>query len=312
MKVKNGFGSLLLFIVVGFFCACQDKPATDWNVNSNWYATVDSVDSNFVDVFYVASTNVVASYDDDSTECFLAKMDSAERSWMAIEMDFVRKQLFYDSLNFFSPYYYQFTLNAVKLPEKQYLTYRKQASKEVCKAFDQYIKERNNGRLFVLAGFSQGAMIVKEILRHMDGKTYQRMVAAYMIGDGLNAKDLECKHIKPVQSVLDLGVTISYNSVADTAAVWDVVQEESEVCVNPVNWCNDSSEATFIYNGKILTVKKNIEKQVLVVSGFEPEHLDYECVWPEGNLHHYDVMLYNAYMANNLKMRIATARSQMP
>ena len=53
---------------------------------------------------------------------------------------------------------------------------------DVKRSWDYYIKYLNNGRPFVIAGFSQGAHAMLEILREMPEEVYRRMVAAYCFG----------------------------------------------------------------------------------------------------------------------------------
>ena len=85
---------------------------------------------------------------------------------------------------------------------------------DVRKAFAYYLEHYNNGRPFILAGFSQGAMAVVDLLKSMDDSTYSRLVAAYVIGYKVTDTNA---HISPAQDSADLGVTICYNSVRDNS-----------------------------------------------------------------------------------------------
>ena len=84
-------------------------------------------------------------------------------------------------LNFYSPYYRQVTLETIAdtalVAERSPL-----AMGDVLKSFDYYLEHYNGGKPFILAGFSQGAMAVVELLKHLDNDAASRMVAAYVIG----------------------------------------------------------------------------------------------------------------------------------
>ena len=113
---------------------------------------------------------------------------------------------------------------------------------DVRRAFAHYLKHQNQGRPFVLAGFSQGALIALELMREMDDSTYARMVAAYIIGTNISREMLDSvPRIRPAQRADDTGVTICYNSVRDASCtLWP----RSAVAINPVNWQTDDTEAT--------------------------------------------------------------------
>lgn len=88
--------------------------------------------------------------------------------------------------------------------------------RNVRNAFDYFLKHHNNGRPFVLAGFSQGGRAVVELLKYMDDKTAERLVAAYVLGYKVTPEDMkQTSYIRPASSADDLGVTICYNSVKD-------------------------------------------------------------------------------------------------
>jgi hypothetical protein len=72
---------------------------------------------------------------------------------------------------------------------------------DIIAAFDYYIKNLNDGRPFILAGHSQGSIMILEILASYmkaNPEVYRRMIAAYAIGDPLG------KNIMPDIPMLSL------------------------------------------------------------------------------------------------------------
>lgn len=97
------------------------------------------------------------------------------------------------------------------------------AGEEALKIFQYYMNNINDGRPFILAGYSQGAIMVRAILGTLTDDEYKNMKAAYMIGMGLDDQALNDPYIKPATGEFDKGVTISYNSAAGKEDIWEVI-----------------------------------------------------------------------------------------
>ena len=287
---------LILIVSIAFLFSCDHSESS----SLQWIRS--DVDNTYVDVFYITSTDVFHSYLPDSTESYTAVLSDEEVRSMTSEDLYIRDNIFGDSLNFFAPVYHQFTMAALmdKSPEEFAYIYNNVA-KEICAAFDDYMANMNGGRRFILAGFSQGAMYIRDLLNHMTDEQYSRMVAAYMLGFGLSLKECQSEHIVPATDRLSSGVTISFNSVSNTSAIWNVVQNDACTCINPLNWKNDNTPCRFFYGGDSLTVVIDSSKNVLLVSGFdEGKHpLSFEAPWPKGNLHHFEIQFYNEAIHRN-------------
>jgi len=231
---------------------------------------------------------------------FNAVLDSTERAAFRKEINYAHRAFFPDSLNFYAPYYHQATMNG--LLDSLALEYLALASSELCRDFDYYMQHFNGGRPFILAGFSQGGMMVLELLRHMSEEQYSRLVAAYLIGCGLNADDLSHAHIVAAQGALDTGVCVSFNTVSDTCGIWQLAYRDAVTCINPVTWSTDSAPADFYFpgRGKIpaqdLTVAIDPEAHVLVVPDFVSEATPY---WSAQCLHHFDILFYSDFIRRN-------------
>lgn len=278
-----------------------------WGDENAWF-TLRGADpkpnEGFADIFYLVSTNIFSERSEKGDTLFLASLTPDERAVLSREMGHVAKHVFCDSLNFFAPFYHQHTVEALELCPMKYNELKKQLAAETYESFCYYLEHFNEGRPFILAGFSQGAMLVKEILKRMTPEQYSRMAAAYVLGWGLNEDDMKHPCIKPAQAADDFGVTISYNSVADTTGIWNLVMDDSRYCINPVNWKTDSTPAEFTYQGQPLQAHIDKSNNVLVIDNFEEEHNPFATLWPNGCLHHYEFLFFGNQLRDNAKLRV--------
>ena len=303
--LKN-FKSLLLIAVIAIaFASCKDerKTVSYWETDEAWFQTGKEVDENFVDAFYIVSTNVMHSFDSSGKEHNMAVLNEDERKTLAIEMEYVKNTIFPDSINYYSPYYHQFTMGSMALQRNDFKAIYDSVKNEIIDAFDYYMQTWNNGRRFVIIGFSQGAMMTKELLKHLDNEQYSRLVAAYVIGDGISEEDLKCEHIVPAESASDTGVTISFNSVKSPDGIWTPVYENSVTCINPINWTTDATPADFSFGEQNVTATIDTALNVVMVEDFVKPKMPFAEVWPEDCLHFYDIQFYNNSLRENVLLR---------
>lgn len=72
--------------------------------------------------------------------------------------------------------------------EKRYAN----ARKDVVSAFRYYMENDNQGRPFILAGHSQGAKAIVELIKHtLTAEQLDRMVAAYAFGFSISTDKLK-------------------------------------------------------------------------------------------------------------------------
>lgn len=232
---------------------------------------------------------------------------------MAGEIAWVEENIFYDDFNLHSPYYHQFTFESIKLfPGEEFFAVYQEVAMEVCEAFDYYMENVNKGRPFVLAGFSQGAMLTLDLLRHMTDEQFSRMVACYTIGYRVSADELQHPHINPARGETDRGVVISFNSVQSREAQWDLVSAEAAECINPVNWKTDSTPAKFTYLDFENEVRVDTDSHLLIVQSERPDYFTAEMQRlsffaevgvSEQNLHHWDLLFYGKQIHDNALKR---------
>lgn len=287
--------------------------APDYNDTTQWYVQDRHAAA---DIFYIVSTET----DDYQLP------DGPLFHYADTYNDKVRMGLYYEmvgvdhllsgSLNYYSPYYRQCTMEsfmtdslvAMRLPL---------ALEDVSRAFNHYLKHMNQGRPFILAGFSQGAMAVVHLLQEMDSAAYSRMVAAYVIGANVPQRVVDsCKYVVPVQGADDTGVTICFNSVHDPGCVLHMLGDDNAIGINPVNWRTDATPATLVtvpspghhddeQQTDTLTVHLDPATRLLLVDGFTGTNYVIPLIGKEGNYHTREIWFYRKQLKENMARRAA-------
>ena len=319
MKTRNYLEATMSLVAVLFaVVACSTKQTADgvipaepnYEESSQWYITDRQGDA---DIFYIISTETGDYPSADGSMCHYADTyaDSL-RLPMLSEMEGV-DTLLSGKLNFYTPYYRQCSLQSFM--SDSLASKRMQLSiADVRRSFAYYLKQMNQGRPFILCGFSQGALIALELMREMDDETYRRMVAAYIIGTSISQEMLnDNPRIRPAQQADDTGVTICYNSVRDAScALWP----RSAVAINPVNWQTDDTEATLMTEPTPLlpvdqqkkdTLKVHLDtaSNLLFVSGYTATDYVLPLIGCEGNYHSREIWLYRDQLRENMQQRVS-------
>lgn len=284
--------------------------APDYTDPLMWHVIKNDSDGNGADVFYIPSTWEFDWTTPDGTICHYADPSRAEhRADMSIEIEGVADYMA-DGNDFYSPFYRHITLNSWATLNEDTISrrYNDVAFKDVKAAFDLYMREHNQGRPFILAGFSQGGKSVVEILKTLDETTRARMIAAYVMGYKVTPDDVaKYPYIKTASDSIDTGSVICYNSVSDVKYTKPIVAAPNVMCINPVNWKTDATPA--ILNDTI-TVTLNPLAKVLVVEGYDgsslPNILD---ILNTGDYHGAEPWLYSECLRKNFRQRIQAWRS---
>ena len=282
-----------------------------WESEEAWYQSDTAVNDDKIDLFYLVSTNVLSAKDSSGNVVYQSQLIEDDRKALGAEMCYAKKHFCQSDFNYFAPYYHQFTFEAIGLEPNIYKEVYASVSDEACNAFDYYMEHKNNGRRFALVGFSQGGMLVLDLLKHMTDEQYERMVAAYAIGYRISAEDVKNKHIHPAYGETETGVTISFNSALSTDGVWPLVAEGAVTCINPVNWKTDSTPANFTYEGEEHSVSIDKGTNMLIVKTNRPE---YYRKWTNNPafqsanvhldcLHHWDLLFYSDFIHDNILKR---------
>lgn len=269
------------------------------NGQKDWYISRKGFDA---DVFYLVSTNIVHEEDANGKTLYRALNTEEEKRVLAREMSHLENKVFPDSLNFYAPYYHQHTMEAIDYPDYNNLV--SDIADEVYSSYRYYLHHFNGGRPVILVGFSQGALLAKELLKRMTDSEYSHIAATYILGWGLNSEDVESDHISPAVSADDSGVCISFNSVADTSCRWNAIMDGACYSINPVNWSTKADPACFEYDGQELTAQLDTATSLLVVRNFIEPELPFVPIWPKGCLHFYEIQFYNGYLNRNALLRL--------
>jgi len=286
-------------------------PEPDYSDTTQWYITDRH---GKADLFYVISTETGDyTLDDSITYHYANTYNDSVRGPLLGEMKGVER-LVCGEMNFFSPYYRQCSMQSYT-SDSMTLARMPVPTEDVRRALDYYLKNKNDGRPFVLAGYSQGAIILLDLVKELDDEAYSRMVALYAIGATVSKEMLEENkdRIKAARCADDTGVTICYNSVRDNKCALKFL-EESAVAINPVNWCVDSTPATLITEPSPLRFGKGQKKDTLTVhldtvtgllnvSGFTGKDYVLPLIGREGNYHSREVWLYRNQLKDNMKLR---------
>ena len=281
----------LSLVLAAALAACSPKGETipevpDYADTTQWYIADRGA---AVDVFYIVST---------------ARNDSI-RALLYGEMVGV-DHLLAGELNYYSPYYRQVTMETYTsdslVEARMPLAYG-----DVRKAFAYYLEHYNNGRPFILAGFSQGAMAVVDLLDEMSDSTYSRLVAAYVLGYKVTDTNA---HICPAQDSADLGVTICYNSVKDNSCAVPILSDGNLMAINPVNWRTDATPATLIdpRYGDTLTVTLDTTSLLLHIDGYKRNDYMLPLIGCEGNYHCLEISLFSDVLRRNIALRAKSLR----
>lgn len=319
MKIRKSINIIVgcfITIVCALSCTNSEVPKSVWDDASMWYQSENGVDTARIDVFYLVSTEVLSATDSLGNVEWQSQLIPADREAIKGEMAWVGRNMFGNDFNIFSPYYHQFTFDAVsKLKREQFDSVYNYVAAEVCEAFDYYMEHNNNGRRFILAGFSQGAMLTLAVLRHMTDEQYSRMIACYTLGYRLTETDLQHPHIKAAKGAEDNGVVVSFNSTQTKDAIWPFVSEGAVTCMNPMNWQTDATPATFTFKESTNEVYVDEDSHVLIVKSDNPSIFDssYDAApffeqagISRKNLHHWDLLFYASHIHDNALLRAKT------
>jgi hypothetical protein len=246
MKQKAVLASLIaIFVSVCLVSLENDALSsgpvpTDYSKAEHWLAVPVVLDKK-VDVFYLYPTSWRKV---DKNEPDICPIDNPLMlKWS--KAAFGRQATAFETVgNMFAPYYRQVDLTAKDREE----VVGTLPTLDAVAAFDYYVKHFNNGRPFILAGHSQGANVLSNLLagylkEHPD--VCARMVAAYVIGYSVTGEYLSNNpHLKFAQGPDDTGVIISYNTEAPGVVPGtNPVVSPGGIAINPITWTRDETPA---------------------------------------------------------------------
>lgn len=297
--------------------SCQSKDAAeeveteyyipqrpDYDDATFWYTSESDSTGRGADVFYLVSTWETEWTTPGGALCRYADVYNPQhRADMTKEISRIAGYMG-EGNNFYSPFYRHMAIETWATLDEDTIASRFRLSMEdIRSAFAHFLEHRGPQRPFILAGFSQGAKGVVELLKEMPRELQPYLVAAYVMGYKVTPDDVQASpNIRAAQGATDLGVTICYNSVSDVRYIKPVVAAPCAFCINPVNWRTDATPATL---QDTITVTLSPQHNVLVVEGYSAT--GYEPILDilnVGDYHGSEPWLYEDCLKQNIQDRI--------
>lgn len=218
----------------------------DYSDANNWGVFPQTCDKE-VDTFFVYPTVYINPMPGAPA---IVPIDDVLMRTNAVNSFAMLGAVFEDATNVYMPFYRQ--SNLLSLSGKntaETLAYQHQEQRtDVFGALDYYFEHYNQGRPFILAGHSQGSMMVKIALReyfkeHAD--YLDRMIAAYVLGFSITTDDLEANPaLRFAEGADDTGVIVSWNVEGpENKHASNITVMENAIAINPLNWKRDDTYA---------------------------------------------------------------------
>ena len=219
---------------------------TDYSDKNNWAHLPENTD-NAVDTFFIYPT-VYMNPEPDAPA--IVPVDDPIFRECVNEFYLEIPVLFEDITNLYEPFYRQSnlcSLTGMKPEEIMEFQSREQRT-DVYAALDYFFEHYNQGRPFILAGHSQGSLMLKMALRDYfreHAEYLERMVAAYVIGYSITPDDLKANPaLKFAEGADDTGVIVSWNTEGpENKNEKNAVVLENAISINPLNWKRDDTYA---------------------------------------------------------------------
>lgn len=300
------------------FAESAVPPAPDYSLEDNWAALPTKSDNaDFapagtrnaqadakVDVFYIHPTTYFSSAswnqpagDPDSTELIDTSILTGQAS------------AFNGCCAVYVPRYRQATLYSFMDQAEDGDKAIDLAFQDVRAAFEHFLFTFSQGRPFIIAGHSQGALHSDRLIREqiLGTDLEDRLVAAYAVGFELKAAGGLPVCDRPTQT----GCQVNWNSLSPQADSWYALDT---ICVNPLTWRTDGVRADFSVNPGSMNFETPpvIEQAVadaqcldgrLLVSGIRSDR-EWVAFFGEGNYHAYDYGLFYISIRDNAKARV--------
>ncbi len=309
---------IMLFVLLIANCTfASDKcvPPTDYSNSASWVIRPKTPNKK-VDVFYVYPT-VYADSQQLNMDCTDSKMLAK------IKLPLNSQLTAYSQIaNTYVPFYRQMSGTLMSYDgDLESTEYFSIARNDVISAFKYYISKLNLNRPFILAGHSQGSMMLIELMHEIimaDPSINKRLIAAYLIGYTVFQDDpLKYPWMRLAEKSNDVGVIISFNTQSSSATNSPILLKGA-YCINPLNWSTGyekvgkdyNSGAVFFNNdGTINREIKNycgayIDPYSHALIAAPPEELDVRS-FPPGIYHIYDYAFWYRNIEQNVKERVS-------
>ena len=300
----------------------EDIGAPDYSKEACWWK-IPEVTKEF-DTFYIYSTIYFAGNESDPD---YATLDNKEMLDGIKVEHAIKSSVFEESTNLFIPLYRQASMRLAGDIWKKTGSIEEAIKStpygDITAALDYYFENYNQGRPFVIAGHSQGAAILRHVLKnyfkeHPD--YYERMVAAYAIGYSITKEDLETNpHMKFATGETDTGVIISWHAEGPKSVgskFLSAAMLPNGISINPLNWKRDDTYAPASMNlGSIVLDEKTNTTEIRDIEGDAQVDLargtviTVEFAGPQ-SYHQDDYSIFYNNIKDNVAKRIAAYKAK--
>lgn len=317
----NKLIKIMLLLVLAAFCSLASAQEPDYADAGRWaYWRVG--ENKPADLFIVCPTVDLGTGGNKNMS--LADNEAKKNFYGALNME---RGIYEQHCRMYAPYYRQAVLADYDLPANEAEPYFNLAYKDVRAAFVYYMQHENNGRPFVLAGFSQGAEMCLRLLKEFGNEDFVKnnMVACYAIGWRFTPQEAEkYPYIQPAKCADDLGKVIIFNSEAPEVTSSVIVPEGVKTfAINPLTWSCGSQKAPKTLNaGACFTdYSGDVVREVPQLTGCyidsvrgtlkvtdvnKTEFVPGLPLFSEGVYHIYDYQFFYRNLQQNVNLRIKT------
>ena len=317
----NKLIKIMLLLVLAAFCSLASAQEPDYADTGSWaYWRVG--ENKPADLFIVCPTVDLGT--NGNKNMSLTDENIKGNFTGALNM---QRGIYEKNCRMYAPYYRQATLADYTLPRQDAAAYFDLAYSDVRAAFVYYMQHENNGRPFVLAGFSQGAEMCLRLLKEFGNESFVKnnIVACYAIGWRFTPQEAEkYPYIQPAKCAEDLGKVIIFNSEAPEVTSSAIVPEGVKTfAINPLTWSCSSQKAPKTLNaGACFTdYSGSIKREVPQLTGCyidsvrgtlkvtdvdKKEFVPGLPLFSEGVYHIYDYQFFYRNLQQNVNLRIKT------
>jgi hypothetical protein len=298
------------------FDTSKNPSAPVYSDIKSWMLLPDETGNNEIDLIWLYPTTFVS----DSLWNMPLDDENAKAGALA---DFqAMSGIFDDCCDIYAPYYRQACLAVLSADSNDFDAAFELALNDVNAAINYYFENFNNQRRFVLAGHSQGAAHLLEILKYNEKlkQNIHKMVVAYVVGWSVVDEDiLNYPHLKICDSPTEQNCIISYNTIEDgfqTEAATLTLFPNS-ITVNPLLWTTgDEFAPKELHMGAVFPNTLGFDTIYKYTSAFvknglcveRPDNVDdfivFEPYFYPGIYHVYDYEFFHLNLKSNLKERI--------
>lgn len=222
---------------------------SDYSDPDNW-ASLPPEPDKAADTFYIYPTAYISTAKDAPDIVPIEDETMRKGALGNVELNC---GVFSESTNVYVPFYRQSNLGAIAgLSGDELLAFQMREQRtDIYAALDYYFEHYNNGRPFILAGHSQGSIMLKIVLREYmlsHPEYYERMIAAYVLGYSITNEDMTINpHLRFAEGADDTGVIVSWNT--EGPGNWgNFCVLPGALAINPLNWRRDSTYASAAEN----------------------------------------------------------------